>query len=218
MVHIFQGTKIKEGTFMQHQVKHLIEKSRVHDTVISEFKVPLINHKNRSNHKVDIFCKNDNPKKIIAYNVKSRATNNTESGDSILHEYNSYLSAIQSQFPGYIVSYEILKLSYNNKLKNKFAYLNSNGFPVHDLTELLRERYNIPYEDIAIEKENFAVSEMIRRIGDKKISRNDIFKLFLPDLVSIKSDYEEMFNKINENGIDHKQLQQAFIEMYNKLG
>ena len=81
------GTKICEGHIIERLIYTIARGSGRYDEVSNGKEISMIKKDrkkgDRKKHKVDIFCKNDNPPKIWAHNSKGKSFNNTESPESL---------------------------------------------------------------------------------------------------------------------------------------
>ena len=177
------GTKIKEGNLLEGSIHKNIKETGNYTEVTNGKSIPLNGNTTRKNHKVDIFCKNDEQRIIRAYNSKGKSFNNTESGEPLLKEYLSYKEAIQQQYPGYDVTYAILKDEYdpNNGKYSKYHYLNQNGIPVYHTYGYLAEKYNIITETIENQRLEETINILRGRFRESKITKEELISLLFDD-------------------------------------
>jgi hypothetical protein len=183
---VIHGTKICEGNVLEKILFERIKASGKHDEVVNGKSIPLLKNEpskkgDRKNHKVDIFCKTNDPPTIIAYNSKGKSFNNTESNESILAEYNKYKTSIQIAYPGYEVEYSILKDEYNNDDKKmvKYHYLAANGIPVRNTQKHMKDEYGELSDEIESVRQ-YKVSEILKeRFKESGLSIDDLKEMFL---------------------------------------
>lgn len=167
---VIHGTKICEGNLYETLLFEVIRDTGIYDEVVHGMEIPLVKNEtsikgDRKCHKVDIFCKSNEPPKITAYNSKGKSFNNTESNESALSEYKKYKMSIEIAYPGYEVEYCILKDGYNNDPKLvKYHYLATNGIPVYNSQICLNEKYGIlNVNDVIETKRQIKVLEIIKQ-------------------------------------------------------
>lgn len=145
-VWVFQGMKICEGYITQDIIYNTINESKKYDNVYQEKKIPLNpdNIDKRKHHKIDILCVSDERNEVDAFNSKGASFNNTQSQENDLNEYNKYLKAIYNEYPGYKVTYNILKDNYDEnekKYKTKCDYLSKHGIKHYSTQKFLEENF-----------------------------------------------------------------------------
>lgn len=166
----FHGTIISEGTIWEGVVREAVSNALPNSEVYSQYKITLNNNKSRKYHKVDMFIKDDGEEKIRAYNLKSKSFNNTISGDALLKEYKEYEECIRNTFPGYDVSYEILKDGdISGSSMKKYTYLNENGILVHNIKDYLKN-IGISYDELDSKRIKQTVEAMIKRGNERGIT------------------------------------------------
>jgi hypothetical protein len=154
LVGVFQGAKIQEGNVWEKLIYEVVRDAGRYSMVANGFPVLLLHDEEkkgaRKNHKVDIFCKDDDKMVIHAYNSKGKSFNNTESPESLCKEYQLYKASIEHAHPGYAVTYAILKDEYDCKdgKMSKYKYLEANGIPVFNTKTYLMEEYGISTDEI----------------------------------------------------------------------
>lgn len=202
LVHVVQGTKICEGNIWEKLQFEVIRDTGIYTSVTNGEPIPLPSNGGggggdgggggvggggaaetkgaRKKHKVDIFCKDDEKKRIQAYNSKGKSFNNTESPESLLQEYQHYKTAIEAAYPGYTVTYAILKDEFDckNGKMSKYNYLQSNGIPVYNTALYLKERYGISTEDIEMKRQKKVIEILQSRFKESGLTIEQLVSLF----------------------------------------
>ena len=171
---IVHGTKIREGYILQDIAYNNIKLSGKFSTVEKEKFIELNpeNKTHRKRHKVDIFCVDENNKKIMAFNSKGKSFNNTESQENLLFEYRKYENAIKCMYKDYEVQYCILKDGYNctDKRMTKYRFLEANGIKVYNLYDYLKDTCGISCEMIEHERKKKVMKELRKRMKEINIT------------------------------------------------
>jgi len=189
LVHVVQGTKICEGNIWEKLIFDVIRDTGIYTSVTNGESIPLNGGGGggaaktkgaRKKHKVDIFCKDDEKKIIQAYNSKGKSFNNTESPESLLQEYQRYKTAIETAYPGYTVTYNILKDEFDckNGKMSKYNYLQSNGIPVYNTALYLKERYGISTEYIEMKRQKKVIEILQSRFKETGLTIEQLVSLF----------------------------------------
>ena len=192
LVHVVQGTKICEGNVWEKLQFEVIRDTGIYTSVSNGHSIPLLTTGTtvgeteakgaRKTHKVDIFCKDDEKKIIHAYNSKGKSFNNTESPGSLLKEYQHYKTAIECAYPGYTVTYAILKDGFDckNSKMSKYNYLQSNGIPVYNTALYLNETYGISTEEIEMKRQKKGIEILQQRFKKAGLTRDQLLSLLSP--------------------------------------
>ena len=130
----------------------------------------------RKTHRVDIFCKDDLDKKILAFNSKGKSFNNTESADSLLSEYTSYKKAIELAYPGYTVVYAVLKDEFDpaDGKMSKYNYLAANGIPVYNSAAYIKETFGISTEVIEVKRQSMVMDLLKQRFSESGLTLQQV--------------------------------------------
>jgi len=183
LVGVFQGAKIQEGNVWEKLIYEVIRETGRYTMVENGHAVLLLHDEEkkgaRKNHKVDIFCKDDEKKVIRAYNSKGKSFNNTESPDSLCKEYQLYKASIERAYPGYTVTYAILKDEYDCKdsKMSKYKYLEANGIPVFNTKGYLTDEYGISTEEIEKKRQTRTIELLTERFRKTGITQEQLTML-----------------------------------------
>ena len=189
LVHVVHGSKICEGYVWEKLQFEVIRDTGIYTSVSNGQPIPLSAGGQtvgeteakgaRKTHKVDIFCKDDEKKIIHAYNSKGKSFNNTESPESLLKEYQHYKTAIECAYPGYTVTYAILKDQFDckNSKMAKYNYLHSNGIPVYNTALYLNETYGISTEEIEMKRQKKVIELLQQRFNDSGLTNDQLLSL-----------------------------------------
>ena len=187
--HAVHGAKIREGTVWEKLQFEVIRDTGIYTSVSNGQPIPLSAGGQtvgeteakgaRKTHKVDIFCKDDEKKTIHAYNSKSKSFNNTESPESLLQECQHYKTSIEDEYPGYTVTYAILKDEFDckNSKMAKYNYLHSNGIPVYNTALYLNETYGISTEEIEKKRQKMAIEILQQRFNESGLTIDQLLSL-----------------------------------------
>jgi len=180
LVGVFQGAKIQEGNVWEKLIFEVIRETGRYAMVENGHAVLLLHDEEkkgaRKNHKVDIFCKDDENKVIRAYNSKGKSFNNTESSESLCKEYQLYKASIEHAYPFYAVTYAILKDEYDCKdsKMSKYKYLEANGIPVFNTKGYLMEQYGISTEEIEKKRQTRTIELLQERFRKTGITQEQL--------------------------------------------
>ena len=172
---VVHGTKICEGNIWEDLLFQVIRDTGRFSEV-SHGKPVTLNLQaakgSRKTHKVDIFCKHDNEKKIFAFNSKGKSFNNTESADSLLSEYSTYKKAIENSYPGFSVVYAVLKDEYDatDSKMSKYNFLEANGIPVYNSASYIKETFGISTEVIEAKRQSMVMALLKERFKESGLT------------------------------------------------
>lgn len=187
MEKVVHGTKICEGNTWQNLIYQVVAACGAFTIVSAEQPIALNpeNPTHRKTHKVDIYCQDDVNKRIFAFNSKGKSFNNTESQESLLHEYTVYKTAIQRQYPDYTVEYAVLKDEYSasDKKLGKYHFLSANGIPVYNTAQYLQDTFQISAVEIEARRKEIVIQTLRKRMVESGVSLIDLCELISSPIV-----------------------------------
>ena len=185
---VVHGTKICEGNVWQHLVFETIRDSGAFTSVMEEFPVDLspAHAEGRKKHKVDVWCRDDEAKQIFAFNSKGKSFNNTESSEGLFDEYSRYKAAIERAYPGYAVTYAILKDEYDptDAKMGKYHFLTRHGIPVYNTAGYLQERFGVSADAIEAARQERVIEILRRRMVDSGITAEQLLGIIMMPAVA----------------------------------
>ncbi len=180
---VVHGTKICEGNIWQHLIFETIKNSGAFTAVMEEFPVDLspTHAEGRKRHKVDVWCRDDIAKQIFAFNSKGKSFNNTESSEGLFDEYSRYKLAIERAYPGYDVTYAILKDEYDptDPKMGKYHFLTRHGIPVYNTAGYLQERFGISSSAIETARQERVIEILRKRMIESGITAEQLLGIIM---------------------------------------
>ena len=180
---VVHGTKICEGNIWEDLIFQVIRDTGCFTEVTHSKPIALsltAIKGERKNHKVDIFCKNDDKNEIFAFNSKGKSFNNTESAESLLAEYTKYKKAIEAEYPGFSVVYAVLKDEYDvaDTKMSKYNYLAANGIPVYNTETYIKDTFGISTEEIEIKRQTMVMELAKKRFKESGLNVERLIAMF----------------------------------------
>jgi len=180
---VVHGTKICEGNIWEDLIFQVIRDTGCFTEVTHSKPIALsltAIKGERKNHKVDIFCKNDDKNEIFAFNSKGKSFNNTESAESLLTEYTKYKKAIEAEYPGFSVVYAVLKDEYDaaDTKMSKYNYLAANGIPVYNTETYIKDTFGISTEEIEIKRQTMVMELAKKRFKESGLNVERLIAMF----------------------------------------
>ena len=180
---VVHGTKICEGNIWEDLIFQVIRDTGCFTEVTHSKPICLsltASKGERKNHKVDIFCKNDDKNEIFAFNSKGKSFNNTESAESLLTEYTKYKKAIEAEYPCFTVVYAVLKDEYNasDTKMSKYNYLVANGIPVYNTEAYIKDTFGISTEEIEIKRQSMVMDLAKKRFKESGLNVERLIAMF----------------------------------------
>ena len=181
MERVVHGTKICEGNVWQHLIYETIAQSGAFNIVEEEKRVSLnADHQtHRQTHRVDIWCQDDEHRRIFAFNSKGKSFNNTESQEGLLAEYARYKHAIEVAWPNYEVTYAVLKDEYSpsDPKLGKYHFLTANGIPVYNTADYLQTTFGLSSVEMEARRRAMVIEILRKRMREAGVSLTDLCEL-----------------------------------------